>query len=252
MKKNLFFAVAALAALTFTSCSKEDNNVTPAKPATTVISFENQTLGAEGYWCGDLNGVKYDSWGVDGYACQYQESGVTFPVNYTPAYASWSGFAISNRTATNFKPAASFSEINADQFNNIVGKAFDGNNYCVVYTFGEGIEFKEGVVVKGFYYTNNAWTVDAILNGDGMTEGNFTKEDWLKCTIAADKADGTTATVELVLAANGDYIKDWQYADLSSLGKITKLSFSFDGTKKNDYGLTTPTYICIDNIVIEK
>ena len=50
---------------------------------------------------------------------------------------------------------------------------------------------------------------------------------------------------------DGEYVKDWQFCDFQSLEKVTKLSFAFDSTKKNDYGPTTPTYMCIDDIEFE-
>jgi len=249
MKTNKFFAFAALVcgfAMSFTSCSNEDSPIIPSK--TVTISFEGATLNADGYWCGDENGEKYDSWGADAYACSYAEQGVAFPVNYIPSYASWTGFAVSNRTETSYASAT----MTPDQFNNITGKAKSGNNFCVVYTFGETIDFEQPVTLRGFWYTNEAWTVDAILNGDGMSPGKFEESDWLKCIVTVTKADDTKENVDIYLAKDGDYVKTWKYQDFSSLGKIKSLSFNFDGTKKNDWGLTTPTYMCIDDIEIEK
>jgi hypothetical protein len=216
MKTNKLFGFAAIVcgfAMSMTSCSEADNAVEePVAPTKSyVISFENQTLNADGYWCGDETGTAFDNWGATGYACTYTEDVATFPVNYTPAWGSWSGVAISSR-----------------------------------------IELGEkGAVVKGFFYTNNAWTVDAILHGDGMTPGAFEDSDYLKCIVTGTKLDDTTATVEIDLAKDGDYAWRWLYTDLSSLGKVKSLTFSFDGSKKNDWGLTTPTYICIDDIEIE-
>ena len=87
--------------------------------------------------------------------------------------------------------------------------------------------------------------------GDGMSPGKFEKDDWLKCTVTATLADGTTKDVEIYLAKDGDYVKDWQFCDFQSLENVTSLSFAFDSTKKNDYGVTTPTYMCIDDIEFE-
>ena len=249
MKTNKLFGLTVLAcglALSFTSCTREDNPVGGLE--TFTISFENQTLNKDGYWCGDETGEKFDNWGSDAYACTYTENGLTITANYTPAWYSWSGFAISNRTAITFK------DITPDQFNNITGKAHSGNNFCVVYTFGESIVVNDGkpAFVKGFWFTNDAWTVDAILNGDGMSPGKFEATDWLKCTVTGKKQGGSTVTVDIDLAKDGEYVKDWQYCDLSSMGKVVELSFSFSGSKNNDYGLTTPSYMCIDDIQIEK
>ena len=243
MKTKQLFGLTVLAcgfALSFTSCAKEDNSVVGEREAT--ISFEKKTLGTDGYWCGDEKGEKFDNWGAEAYACRYKEKGVTFPVNYTPSWASWSGFALSNRTATTYK------DLNPDQFNSIVGKAKSGDNFCVVYTFGESIDFGRAVTLKGFWFTNEAWTAKAFVEGDGLTPGKFEKDDWFKCTVTATLADGSTKDKEIYLAKDGDYVKDWQYCDFQSLENVKSLSFAFDGTKKNDYGPTTPTYMCIDDI----
>jgi len=246
MKTNKIFALALLVSgMTFTSCSTEDNPVEPVKN-TYTISFEKQALNADNYWCGDETGTKTESWGVASYACTYEQDGVKFPVNWMPDYLTWSGFAISSRTATTFE------KLFPDQFNSITGKAYKGNNYCVIYSFGEVIEIPEGAVVKGFYYTNSAYTAKAITEGDGMTPGKFEANDWFKCTVTGEKADGTTSTVDIMLAENGNYVKTWQFADLSKLGKVVKLGFAFDGSRKNDWGVTTPAYICIDDVTIEK
>ncbi len=248
MKTNKIMLLAAVACAAFTSCTNVEDNPSnnPSKPTTTVVGFENQTLNADGFWSGDESGTEFDNWGSKAYNCLYQESGVTFPVNYTPAWSSWTGYAISCRTETGYK------NLTPDQYNNITGKAYEGKNFCVVQTYGESIVFNEAVDVQGFYYTNNAWTVDAILNGDGLTPGKFEDTDWLKCTVTGTKADSTTAAVDIILAENGTYVNSWQWADLSSLGKVVALNFKFSGTKANDYGLTTPAYMCIDNLTFMK
>ena len=245
MKTNKLFGLAVLAcgfALSFTSCTQEDNPVTGKK--TVTISFEGAALNADGYWCGDNSGVKFDYWGEDGYTCTYSEGGVNFVVNNVPSWAYWYGFAISNREATSFDS----ENYTIDQFNNAVGKAKSGKNFCVVYDEAQVIDFGKEVTVKGFYFTNDAWTVDAIVNGDNITPGSFDANDWLKCTVTPDNGNNP---IDIWLAKDGDYVKDWQYIDLSSLGKVKVLSFSFDGSRKNDWGLTSPKYLCIDDMTVE-
>ena len=249
MKTNKFFAFAALVcgfAMSFTSCTNEDNPVGGLQVYT--ISFENQTLNKDGFWCGDETGEKVDNFGAEAYECTYTENGASFVATYTPSWASWSGFAISSRTETGFK------DITPDQFNNITGKAHSGNNFCVVYPYFETIVVNDGkpAFVNGFWFTNEAWAVDAIVNGDGMTPGSFDKTDWFKCTVTGKKQSGGTVTVDIDLAKDGDYVKEWKYCDLSSMGKVVELSFSFTSSRANDWGPTTPKYICIDDLEIEK
>ena len=255
MKKHLFFVAAAFAAMAgFTSCSNESN---PGTPVMTVISFENQTLNKDGFWIGEAKGTSYsyeDDWGgkTTTYTDNaYKEAGVKFPVTYSiyeSAYGTsdfWSGFAISNRTAT------TFASLTPDQYNNVTGKAHSGNNFMVITTYGECINFAEDIEVKGFYFTNSAYTVNSILNGDDFSGAKFDATDWLKCTLTGVKSDGTTVDVDIDLAKDGDYVKTWQWIDLSAMGKIGALYFAFSGSRSNDYGVLTPAYICIDDMVVE-
>ena len=219
-----------------------------------TVSFEYQKLNDLGFWAGEENENGYESWGSMVYPCEYQESYVKLNTTFGGYY--WSGYAISNRTEKGFTPGDFTPTGMPDQFNNVTGKAHSGKNFCVVMPYGETIHLgaksskAKGAQLKGFWYTNSSYTAHAIENGDGMSTvpGGFTKDDWFKCIVTGMKADSTTVSVEIMLAQNGDYVKDWQFVDLSSMGQIKSLSFSFDGTKKNEHGVTTPAYMCIDDI----
>ncbi len=250
MKTNKYFMLAAITCgAAFVSCSNEDLPVYEPVSQNIVIGFENATLNEDGYWIGNTEGTPFDNWGSTGYACQYEEAGVAFPVNYTPSWGSWSGFAISSRTQT------TYATITPDQYNSTVGNAHGGNNFCIVQPYGESLDFDTPVTLKGFWYTNTAWVVDAILNGDGLSPGNFTANDWFKCILYPTPADGSLsgARYEIDLAKDGDYVQEWKYCDLSNVDafkNIKSLSFNFEGTKENDWGLTTPAYICIDDVEV--
>lgn len=260
MKTNKLFGLAALAcgfAMSFTSCNNVDNPVLPPEEPEIVsatIGFESQALNDKGFWCGEVNEQGVDNgWGGMTYPCAYQEDIVKCNTTFGVSY--WTGYAISNRTETGFTAGDFTPEGMPDQFNNITGKAHGGKNFAIVQTYGEKIEFDRPVTVKGFWYTNSSYTVNAILNGDGMTPGKFEADDWFMCEVYPTPAEGVGgAHLGIDLAKDGDYVKTWQYCDLSdyeAFENITSLGFGFLGTKKNDYGVTTPTYICIDDIVIE-
>ena len=251
-------AIACCMALSLTSCENDDNPIVPTGDELT-ITFENKTLNADGFWIGgDATEISYsyENYGsvYNVYNSTYAENGMTLPVTYT-SYTSewgdgdfWSGFAISNRTET------TFANLTPDQYNNIAGKAHSGNNFCVITTYGEviSIDDPEGVTVKGLYFTNSAYAVNSILNGDAYSGPKFDASDWFTCTITGKHADGTTASVDLSLAKDGTYVSDWQYADLTALGKVVELSFAFTGSRTGEYGLNTPAYICIDDVTITK
>ena len=258
--KTKFFGIAAIVCgivMSMTSCGNSHMPVN--KKQTVTISFEKQKLNADGFWIGVPEGNSYsynDDWGgtTTTYTDNvYNEGPVSFPVTYnlyTSAYGTsdyWSGFAISNRTATTFEAAT----LTPDQYNNITGKAHNGKNFCVITTYGEKISLGSGVVIKSLYFTNSAYTVNSILNGDNYSGAKFDATDWFKCTLTGEKADGTTVTKDIDLAKDGGYVNDWQPLDLSDMGAITSLSFGFSGSRSNDYGVLTPAYICIDDVTVE-
>ena len=256
MKTNKLFGLAAIVcgfAMSMTSCNEKDNPVDGEK-TTATIGFEGATLNAQGFWCGEVNDNGIDNgWGGMAYPCIYKESGAEFNTTFSVTY--WSGYAISNRTQTGFVFGDYTPEGMPDQFNNVTGKAHGGKNFCVVQTYGETINLN-GATVKGFWYTNSSYTADAYVNGDGMTPGKFEADDWFRCVLYPTPVEGVGgARYEIYLAKDGDYVKDWQYCDLSNVDafkNIKSISFAFEGTKANDWGVTTPAYICIDDIEIEK
>lgn len=258
--KAKFFGIAAIVCgivMSMTSCGS--NDIPVYKKQTVTISFEGQNLNADGFWIGVPEGNSYsydDDW--DGTTTTYtdnvyKEGPVSFPVTYslyTSAYGTsdfWSGFAISSRTATTFDAAT----LTPDQYNNVIGKAHSGKNFCVITTYGEKISLGSGVVIKSLYFTNSAYTVNSILNGDNYSGDKFAANDWFKCTLIGEKADGTTVSKDIDLAKDGGYVNDWQLLDLSDMGAITSLSFAFSGSRSNDWGVLTPAYICIDDVTVE-
>lgn len=254
MKKHLIFAFAALAAgVSFTSCSNEDNN--PEGKVVVTIGFEEQAVNEDNFWIGDTKKplYSYESYGstVTVYDNSYQNGYMKFPLNYSVAvsewgsYDYWSGFAISARTENTFK------DLTPDQYNSVTGGAHTGKNFCVVQLYGEKIEMSKPVVVKSLWFTNSAYAVNSILNGDYYSGDKFDASDWFKCTIIGEQEDGTTASVDIDLAKDGNYVKDWQLLDLSVLGKVKSLNFVFSGSRTGDYGLNTPAYLCIDDVTVE-
>ena len=250
MKTNKLFGLAVLAcsfALSFTSCTNDDNPVSGGLEKKT-ISFEEQTLNDKGFWCGEVNDNGFDNGYGTSYPCVYESDIAKFNTTYSVSY--WSGFAISNRTETGFTAGGWTPEDMADQFNNVTGKAKSGKNFCVVQTYGETIQFAKPAWVNGLWFTNSAYSVNSILNGDNYS-GPFDKTDWFKCTVIGKKQDGSTVSVDIDLAKDGEYVKDWQYCNLSQLGKVTEISFEFSGSRTSYGYLNTPAYICIDDIEIE-
>lgn len=209
-------------------------------------TFDDLPLPSESYWNGDKPGQDFffsGSWEL--------------PVYSMPQNKSWAWFGYSNSTDTTFTSLYS-------QFNNTVGGGFRSSGYGVVYagrSWGPCVASLTskvgGDTVPGMYLTNSAWVREAILYGDDMSavEGGFRKGDWFKLTLTGTRADQSTVEKEIYLADYRDdnaaehyYLDKWEWIDLRDMGKVTQLAFALSGTKSNEFGMTTPAYVMIDNL----
>ncbi len=213
-----------------------------------MATFEDLNIPSESYWGGnDTNEPFYSgSFAFDYYHDNYD------------GYEYWGHFSYANLTST------SYTEIK-DQYNSSVGSGVEGSStYGVAYvdsyigaTYLTVTNNTDGDNVKGMWVTNSAWVMDCIKNGDGYSSvpGGFAKDDWFKLTVTGLLDAKRTGSVDFYLA---DYRADnevdryaldsWQWLDLAPLGKVNKLWFELQSTKKNGISMTTPAYFCLDNV----
>ncbi|MBQ9640461.1 MAG: DUF4465 domain-containing protein [Bacteroidaceae bacterium] len=233
-------------------------------PALTA-DFENLYLEENSYWRGpDTKGeLEEGLYGDDQYQGSFVSGSYHFSNNYSIDWGSWSGFSYSNRTATSF---ASYS---TDQWNSCVGEGHNGSeNYAVFFEDSYApmtvtvLNKPDGDLIRGFYITNAAVTVNSILNGDGMTgerdahgqpvDGTvgFKEGDYFLLTITGDNDEEVEYYLADYRSENADehyYVNDWQWVDLTSLGKVKELTFSLKSSRRNSWGYTTPLYFCMDD-----
>lgn len=208
------------------------------KGAAVCADFDNLWLTPESYWQGSSRKGSFIS------------GTYLFENGYVPEWNYWHGFGYANRTITSFIQRS-------DQWNSAAGGGNNGSaNYAVCYPTDGVIRVlnAEEDVIRGFYVTNNAWVVDAILNGDGYTTGGFRKGDHLRLTAIGKALDGTEKRLDFYLADyrgdNADnyyYLDTWQWFDLQPLGAISELRFEMGSTRGNLYGMTTPMFFCMDD-----
>lgn len=241
---KLLFAIAIFG-LTFTACQPEEDI------QTTVVDFENVTLNSSGYWNGsDLTGNpvrEFPSWGGDSitnYYGSFTSSICIFKNSYIPDpnYPSWSGFTCSSKTDT-------ITQGYSNQYSVIAGTgALNSNKFALVYdsaTFSCPANSYGSYKIKSLMLTNSTYTYLYM-------KGYYLQNDWFKVTIKGYKANVLTGSVDVYLAdfRNGksSILKAWQKVDVSSLGQVDLVTFTFDSTDKSYGMINTPTYVCIDNI----
>ncbi|MBQ6203370.1 MAG: DUF4465 domain-containing protein [Prevotella sp.] len=179
-----------------------------------------------------------------------------FDNGYMPEWSFWYNFGYTNSTSTYYDG----KDYVTQQWNNAAGGGYDGSeNYLVAYPQGGKITVlnnPEGDELHGMFVTNDAWNVYAYTVKDDMTKNAetgsdaFDKGDWCKLTITADNGNSVDVYLADYQAENPEdryYLNTWQWVDLSSLGTVKTLQFFVTSSRKNEYGMTTPAYFCIDN-----
>ncbi|MDE7159736.1 MAG: DUF4465 domain-containing protein [Muribaculaceae bacterium] len=211
-------------------------------------TFEDLGLAPESHWCGDTEDPDYD-------LGSFRSGSFEFSNFYYADWGTWAYFAYANYTGNHF------SSYVTDQWNNAVGGGHDSAAYGVVYadtymgyTDVTLPDHPDGATVSGMWVVNSAWVADCIANGDGMS-GPFGAGDTLRLHIVGfDKDDNTTETDFLLADYTSENpeewyaVNDWRWMSLSELGSVVRMRFNVYSSKANEWGQTTPAYVCIDDL----
>ena len=218
-----------------------------------AATFEEYTLPESGHKMVD------DAW-ADGEETYLYSGSYAFANVPNKSYNAFSGYVISAD-----KSNEATGEYMIDQFRSAAGGAYEGDNFAIAYYSAPSSWYAgykdpitltyttEAKPITGFYVTNSAYTLNAILNGD-YADDAFGEGDYLSLTVKGYNGETLTGEVMFYLA---DYrsaneserfaLKEWKWLDLSRLGAVTRLEFEMFTTKSDAYGFTTPTYFCLDN-----
>lgn len=252
---NAAFLVAGLS-VAFTACEPE------TEVSTGVITFEDVALDSSDFWNGsDFSGSmsSFEFWGstIKAYTGIFNSDILTCPNVFLQdqTYFStwWTGMACSKKTdmdsigfGNQYSVYASSGAGGSDKFA-IVGS---DSALCL---FTNPVEVKSLMVNNSTYVY---WALKEGYDGIGLVT-KFTEGDYFYVTVTGfDATEVQTGQVVIPLADFRDsktYIcSDWTKISLESLGKVKYLMFSFTSSDTGDYGMNTPAYVCIDNIVYNK
>ncbi len=210
-----------------------------------TADFESLAVPASGYWNGS------DGTGF------FTDSGLKFENQYAAAWQTWSGFSYSQK-----------NDVTSSGFENqysVMDPANLKNKFAIFYpSFGQDIFVS--LNESGFFeprsvaLCNNTYSGLSMKNGDSWSKkfGGITgmDPDWFKVTVNGfDQNNNKSGSIDIYLAdfrssdSSKDYIvTKWTTFDLTALGKVYRLSFSFSSSDTGTYGINTPTYVCLDNL----
>lgn len=226
-------------------------------PRLNTLDFSGVTLPTANYYFAATEGTPDDQGEVNTW---FTTNNFRFLNRAKYEFTYWTGFTYSNvvdKTTPGY----------TNQYACITGGGVSGDEgtpYLVgYYSEFDGrtplFEFADGSaqVIAGAYVTNSTYGYLAMLNGEGPAR-KFSKEtkDWMKLIATGYDKDGNKGkSVECYLADfrneddNQNYILDtWKWMDLSPLGEVSKVEFTFSSSDTGDYGINTPTYFCMDGL----
>lgn len=247
MKKTLLSIAIILAML---ACKSKTNEPTAPEQTTTseqadtaetpsltekCITFERAKL--------DANYVMFDT--------PYSEDILTFSNYYDSEYLYWEDFAIS---AVCDDTTAGFMNM----YGSISASAYEGNNFAVIFQGFYGlptISAKQDFQPQNIRINNSTYTYFSLLNGDNYCH-KFAEGDYFFITATGyDANEKETGHADFYLAdfreGKSLIVRDWTLFDLTPLGTCRAIKFTFTSTDMGDYGMNTPAYAIIDNMVIK-
>lgn len=211
----------------------------------TLIDFEDvgANLGNEDFYNGSDN------------AGGFSAASLLFNNSYNETYDSWTGWSYSNRTDTTTPGFV-------NQYSSIVGQG-DSNSATYAVAFGNTAEIQSttGASFQSFSYTNTTFAALSIRDGDafakqfGGPSGNdpdFFSVDVLSLDVDGNEIDSLNfllADYRFEDNSQDFIVTDWRTLDVSSLN-ATRLGFRFNGSDVGQFGLNTPAYFALDNVVV--
>ncbi|MGL5682845.1 MAG: DUF4465 domain-containing protein [Marinifilaceae bacterium] len=122
--------------------------------------------------------------------------------------------------------------------------------------FMEHATLSQEAVIDHAYFTNTTYAALSMLHGDSYVGSPYTLNDWMRWVVTGYDINGNeTGKVTFYLAdfrtsQSEGVVTHWKRVSLSSLGKVNKITFTPESTRKNAYGILTPTYFAMDNLTV--
>ena len=263
MKKLLFMSAAAFClcalSVTFTSCGNDDEKTNPEPPSgggdTPVQPVENlQLVSFEGnYFTALIDNPQYGGpklYPQDPEAPLYTwtDEITTLSSTLTDAWGDkqyWGGgIAISNYIDANLA--------NGDSDHQLAVTTSNGSSNFAVVNGTSYMTLKTPKVIKSMEIMNTTYALNVIKNGNAYAQALTEPGTYFEVQVTGYKAKQQTATLKFDLARDGVAVEAWNTVDMTSLNEVDSVVFEFFGSDSGDYGLNTPAYFALDNVVIKQ
>jgi hypothetical protein len=222
--------------------------------AEVVVDFDDLTVPASGHFNGNPGNLSPGQSLSTPWASAGVSFGNTFGIDSYGGfnYEYWYGFAYSNVVNTT---DGIFTNQYASKPGGGVGGP--GTNYAIAYGDGATIQLPVPTTVSGFEIANTtyAYGVMAFPDPNNFSTPLPSGTGWFAATATGKLAGATTGTATFYLAdlrgaSPPGILASWAWFDLTTLGTVDTIEFTFDGSDKGTFGLNTPAYFAMDDLTV--
>ena len=189
----------------------------------------------------------------------FEDNGLFFQNNFDTAFQSWTGFAVSQKTD-------SVSPGFGNQFSCRAGRAWLGNTFALAYASSRiFIRKPSGQPARrllAFRLSNNTYAARSMQFGDAFSKKFGGQDgldpDYFVLNVYNYLNGSITDTASFYLAdfrdpgTNNDYIvRDWMLAETLFSSAFDSLGFELSSSDIGTFGMNTPAYFCMDEIMTE-
>ena len=192
----------------------------------------------------------------------FETDGYFLPNQFTDAggYTYWSGWAISSMTDTTTPGFL-------NEYSCIAGSGADNSTtYATSFVLGESVVRTPFIndpwtFVSSIDVNNSTYAYLSMLEGDNYAKkfGGLNGDDpdfflltikgYLNDTLVNDSIDFYLADFRFDDNYMDYIVNEWTTIDLMSLGQVDSLSFTLSSSDVGAFGMNTPAYFCLDNLV---
>ena len=216
-----------------------------------VVTFEDLAVPAIGFFDGDP-GTLAPGQAV---SAAWTSGGVSFSNTFGIErygdfeYRFWSGFAYS-RVIDTTDPAFT------NQYASFPGGGYESDTYAVAYGGGATVTLSEPGRPSGLRIANTTYAALTMRDGDPYGFSSpLPSGGWFATTATGRRGTETTGSATFHLAdlrgaSPPGIVSGWSWFDLTALGIVDRIDFTFDGSDKGSFGLNTPAYFALDDLTL--
>lgn len=236
----MLYAPLLVAGVLCASCADDEKN----QPRDMVVTFEGA------YWQRLIDTPQSGGpllYGPTARDYAWKDEATTLSGGMTNEWGGDYGYAEGGTAISNYitPPGSDYTPDDTHQLE--VARGNGSATFAVVYNHAM-LRFADGRarLVRSMDVCPTSYVAFVAREGISYARALTRPDDFLTIHIKADSG----AALDVPLVSGGKLAEGWQRADLSPLGRVKELTFSISGSDTGDYGLNTPAYFALDNIVV--